>query len=506
MSLGSSLDPATVVAVTTAGSFVAAGGAYLAASRRPAPPTWAERHARGGRIPEFPALRIFEYVLVALLAGYAFFDRAFAWIHVPGTPLFLSEMALAFGLFAVLGTHPRLGEAARRSAAFRALAAYMIWGAGLLAVSLPRWGLDAVRDSVLWYYGAVAIYVVVLVRSRPDRIRRWLRWFGLAIPALLVWGPIAVVLDAVYDDRVPLVPDSEIPIVAHRTGNVLVLTGMAVAFLWLVDHTGVLYDRRQRNFLTALATAAVIFSAMRNRGGFVAVVIGLVVVLFFLRRRRSELTVVMVGAAVLLLTVGLLSDVRLALFGDREVSVEQLVANLESVVDPDSGGKRQSSTTKWRLEIWERVFEDVTTEFPIAGFGPGPDLGERYGITTDENVPLRNPHNSHVHILARMGYVGIALWAILWVAWIREMLGLRRRLARRGRRTEAAAAVWILVSAVAILVNAVFDPTLEGPQVGWWLWSLFGLGVAMTLLERRGVLPDLHLGRRPRRFETPVAP
>ena len=47
MSLGSSLDPATVVAVTTAGSFVAAGGAYLAASRRPAPPTWAERHARG---------------------------------------------------------------------------------------------------------------------------------------------------------------------------------------------------------------------------------------------------------------------------------------------------------------------------------------------------------------------------------------------------------------------------------------------------------------------------
>jgi hypothetical protein len=206
----------------------------------------------------------------------------------------------------------------------------------------------------------------------------------------------------------------------------------------------------------------------------------------------------MVGVAVLLLTVGIISNLRFSLVDEREVSVDQLMKNLVSVVDRSAGGRRQATTTEWRLDLWGKVLDDVATDRPIAGFGPGPDLGERYGIVTDEDVPLRNPHNSHVGILARMGFAGVALWAMVWIAWTVELLLLRGRLLARARIGEAGIVEWLLVSAAAILVNAIFDPSLEGPQVAWWLWALLGFGVAMDVLEQWGLLARFTLRRQSR--------
>ena len=57
---------------------------------------------------------------------------------------------------------------------------------------------------------------------------------------------------------------------------------------------------------------------------------------------------------------------------------------------------------------------------------------------------------------------------------------------------------WLIISVVAILVNAIFDPTLEGPQVGWWLWGFLGFGIGMSVLERWNRLPGLNLGAKTR--------
>jgi len=51
--------------------------------------------------------RAFELGLLLLLAGYLLFDRAFAWLHVPGTPLFIGELVLMSGLLALATTRIR---------------------------------------------------------------------------------------------------------------------------------------------------------------------------------------------------------------------------------------------------------------------------------------------------------------------------------------------------------------------------------------------------------------
>jgi hypothetical protein len=93
-----------------------------------------------------------------------------------------------------------------------------------------------------------------------------------------------------------------------------------------------------------------------------------------------------------------------------------------------------------------------------------------------------------------MGFVGTALWAVFWMTWFAEMVDLRRRLNLSGRVREAGVAGWLILTASAILVNAIFDPALEGPQVAWWMWGFVGFGIALSVLERWNQLPVIDLG------------
>lgn len=492
-------ESSALVAVVVVAMFLAAGVAGIRAYRRPyvlpsRPASIGANLELESPVPESRTVRLLERALLFALGGYLFFDRAFAWLHVPGLPLFVGEMVIALGVLAMLSTNMRLGGVIHRSGAFKALLAYMAWGALLLLGRITIYGQDAIRDAALWYYGIVAVFVVVLLNSRPARIGSWVRLFGKAVPFFLIWFPIATIVDAMFDEALPVVPDSTVPISAHRTGNMAVMAAAGLGFLWLVDRDNEMYSERQRVGLTVLATIVLLFAGMKNRGGFVAAAVALAIAAIFMRRKRSEISMVMVGAVVVLLTIGLLGNVRIALFSDgREVSVEQLLNNLTSVIDQDAGGSRQTSTTAWRLQIWADVLRDVTTEFPLTGYGPGPNLGEIYEIEGVGAEPLRNPHNSHVGVLARSGFIGVGLWAMMFVIWSVELLLARSRMLVRGHRFEAGIVVWLIVSVAAILVNAIFDPTLEGPQVAWWLWTIFGFGVSLVVLDRAGRLPAISL-------------
>lgn len=482
-----------LIAILTVGAFV---GAFMVArnlQRRPgekvvsgtynAPLIESGILTEIDETPREPAMvRAFEWTLLIVLMSYAFFDRGFAWFHVPGTPLFVGELTLAFGAATMMMHTAPVMRAIRRSPAMRILLVFMAWGLGLLVLLGSQYGVDAIRDSVLWYYGAVSIFVVYLLVSNPRRIRGWMTAFSKVIPWLLGWLFIAITLDSLLGSGPPFAPDSQVSIFSHSAGNSGVIAAICLVFIWLVDRDGRFYTPTMRLGLTATAGALLLFVALKNRGGFVAGAIGVVLILVFLNRHRLDLVVILVGIATLLASVALVSQVSVALFGAREISAEQFFENITSIVSPSSGGHRQTSTTEWRLELWSRVLADVNSEFPITGYGPGPDLGKIYNVTTNVDVPLRNPHNSHVGVIARLGWVGFGLWVVLWSVWALLLLDLRAKLARLGRHAEAGLVALPMIGAAMILVNAFFDPSIEGPQVGFWLWFLFGLGAALQLI------------------------
>ena len=433
-------------------------------------------------VPEPTAVRVFEIALIGVLLGYIFFDRGFAWFHIPGTPLFVGEITLFLGAVAVFSHPTPILQAIRRSPSLKVLIAFMTWGLVLLAVLGIPFGIDAIRDSVLWLYGAVAVFTVFLVVSDPGRIRRWTTGFARIVPWLVGWLFVAVILDSVAGSGPIFVPDSRVSLFSHGAGNAAVVAAICLAFIWLVDRDGRFFTPTTRMALTAALGALVLFASLKNRGGFVAATIGVILVLVWMQRGRFDLTMVLVGTGAVLASLALVSQFSVALFGAREVSVEQFTENITSIISPSSGGHRQTSTTEWRLELWRNVLGDVNSEFPITGYGPGPDLGAIYNVTTNPDVPLRNPHNSHVGIVARMGWVGFGMWIIMWGVWALLLLDLRSRLAQRGRFPEAGLVAVPVIGAAMILVNAFFDPSIEGPQVGFPLWFLFGLGAVLQLV------------------------
>lgn len=422
-----------------------------------------------------------EKALLFVLVGYAILDRGFAWFHVPGTPLFLGEIVLALAALAMMSTRAPMLAAFKLSPALKVLAVWMAWGAVFLILQMPTYGLDAIRDSAIWYYGSVAAIALFLMLSDPSRFGTWAALYLKFIPFLLLWFPIAVAGDTILGAGAPYVPDSSVPLFTHRFGNIAVHSAMALGFIWLVDRNWGRLSSTQRITYSSMAVLGIGLAGFQNRGGFISASIGIIVMLMFMRQRKAELVLAVGTVAVILATAAVITDVSIPISNKREISAAQFIDNLGSVVDPDSAESRQQKTTQWRLELWTAVLDDVVTQHPISGFGPGPDLGERYGVEGGGEVKLRNPHNSHLGVMARMGLVGFAIWALLWITWAFQLLLLRSHLMRRGRIVEGNLAAWIVVSALMMLVNSVFDPTLEGPQVAFWLWTIFGIGVAMPI-------------------------
>jgi hypothetical protein len=423
-------------------------------------------------------------VLGVLLAGFMFGDRGFAYLHVPGTPLFVGEIALAIITVYLICFYP-ITNPDLRSPVRLALGVFLVFSAFRTLPYLGEHGFDALRDASQWYYGLLAFFVADFVRRRG--IRPIVGWFGKLVPWFVAWAPVSLVLGQMLTQ--PLVPDSDVPIWAHRGSNTSVLITGVLGFMWMLDEKDTGITQRQRGILTAVSGVFLVVAGIQNRGGLIAAIAGLALIYWFARSGQRHFVGVISTVVIIVGLIFAVADIRVSFFSNsREISAEQLVENLVSVVNPDAVATSGDlvGNSSWRMDLWSAVFRDVNFNAPFLGRGYGVSLGELYGFEGAGETELRNAHNSHMTIFARSGYLGVGLWFAMWAIWYILMIRSRRALAARGLRVEAGVAVVAMAVALAVLVNAVFDPSIEGPPVSAWIWSIFGLGLGLMTLSRPG--------------------
>jgi hypothetical protein len=429
-------------------------------------------------VPGEPTMRRIGRFLPLPLAGYALFDRGFAYVHLPGIPVYMGELLLVAGLVALAVGTPSVRRAVRRRPPAAIVACFGLWGLIRTVPFAGRFGLDAIRDAALWYYSLFAIVVAALVTALPDLPEEWAKRYERFLPWLLVWSPLAIVCGERFTQL--LVPNSDVPVFSHKPGNIAVHAAMALAFLWLVPHPG--ERQRRRLFLTMLATLVIGITATQSRAGLVSAC-AVLAIAWLLSRYGVRMVLYMVGTVALTLVFAWSIDLKMTT-DRREISVGQLVQNIGSL----SGDKSSDlgTTVKWRDDLWNSVLDRTSEEKKLpAGWGFGPNLAEELGFEGDAAQPLRSPHNSHIDVLARMGVVGAGLWIALWLSWFTLLVRTRRRMPglrnlRRGLIDVCMAGV------VGMLVNAYFDPSLESPQVALWLWTLVGLGIGLAMARDDG--------------------
>jgi hypothetical protein len=427
-------------------------------------------------------LVLYGWLVGPLLAGYLLFDKAFAYIHLPGTPLYVGEGVLLVGALGTLAATGYLRVSIRDDPILALLAAFFLWGFIRFLPGLRVYGIYAVRDFALVYYCLFAFLIAAALARSPDILERLIVNLNRFVPWLLLWLPFAVILSrtAVKGANVPF---TAIPITTHKGGDLAIAALLALGSLWLFPSGR---SARSRGLWSIIALIAFALVGTQSRGGLLSVFAGLAVGLAFFRD-RMRLIVPAVGATILVVGIGALASPQIpgtAASQGRAFSISQLFANVASIGGAQETGNL-NGTVQGRFVLWsETLNKQVSDDRLPYGYGFGPNLAYLAGGVAQSGAlnsdPLRSPHNTYLDVLARMGVIGLSLWIALWVGWYWRLVRGCRRLAQRGLYVRRRVTVLCLMVVTATLVACLFDPTIEGAQAAVLMWTAFGIGLVMT--------------------------
>jgi hypothetical protein len=428
-------------------------------------------------------------LLFCTLAGYALLGKGFAYLGIG--PLFIGEIALGLGLCVVLRSGCRLAMLATVPSLLVAILFTLVMTQAVAFV--PAYGIDAIRDSVILLYTLFAFIVIALILEKPGRLQWTLRAYGRFAWLYGMIGGVVYTLSVYFAynlyDRGLYLPGTNIEMPFVRAGEAASHVGGVAVFMLL--------GFRRVPLPWVLLLFVNIVMLVPNRGAMLSCVIplGLAAVLGGQMRRVTPF--LLLGGVLLAFTYAI--ELEIPGPEGRSIGAAQILANFESILDTSDAANLDATKT-WRLRWWQAI-GNYTFDGPYfwTGKGYGISLAEADGFADHvKGQPmLRSPHNIYMTVLARSGVPGLALWVLVQVAWFTALMNAHIVARRRGETQWANLFLWVACYGLAILIDASFDVALEGPMLGIWFWSLFGFGIASTMVYRAcmgtgGVVPLLH--------------
>jgi O-antigen ligase len=151
---------------------------------------------------------------------------------------------------------------------------------------------------------------------------------------------------------------------------------------------------------------------------------------------------------------------------------------LFDLVDPNARMSHDVDRSGWYQEVWGRIQSSASNTIIGEGFGQALITFE-----TEEGIPVRQPHNSSLTVLARLGFVGLA-------AWLLFILLVCTRYVRYIRNANASAQisslmVWLLCAFVVALLQASVQPSLEFSSGACPFYFLAGIGLGIIRWRKR---------------------
>jgi hypothetical protein len=413
-------------------------------------------------------------ILCLTLLGYALFDRGWAYAGFP--PVYVGELVLLGGVVWLVRFGNLSGTLDVAPVAF--VLALMAWSLLRTCPYVSTYGIDALRDAVLWGYSAFAIIVFLYLRADPRRLVLLLRWYRLFARIFLIAIPLVWLVRWTLGDSLPHWPWApEVSLVEAKAGQVNVHLAGILAF-WVAG-LGAASDL----WVLLLAFYVPVMAAY-ERSGLLAFLAASAVCLLHRRNRHfwSRLVAVWVFGFLMLFV----TDARFVIPGrGREVSFRSFVATFASIASETDTGDLDA-TKQWRLDWWNDIIHyTVFGDYFWTGKGFGINLADddNYQGTSWEGR-LRSPHNSHLTVLARAGVPGFILWALVHLTWAWSVFRAYLSSRARGLSRWSGLFLFLLAYWLAFVVNASFDVFLEGPMAGIWCWTIYGVGLGAVWIYR----------------------
>jgi hypothetical protein len=423
------------------------------------------------------ARRAFLACLLVLLVGYAFLGRGFA--HTAIGPVFIGEPVVALAVVALL-----VGGRVRIDGLHLLLLGFMLLGLVRTVPYLHTYGIDALRDAVVWGYGLIAVALSNVLTRRS--LETTVRLYAVLIVPFVLFVPLLAAAASTQ------VPGEAVPLLTLKPGDVAVHLGGVAGFALagLTRSAAPLARARELLLLPAWLIAFGIASSY-GRAALAAAsfaVAGAATLKAPFRLTREAAVPAVIGLTVMV-AVALArpsftrDDVR------ASVSLDSIALNALSIV-VETDDERREGTEEFRLRWWGQILAyTLTGDYFLGGKGFGINLADDDGFQLLSDHSLRAPHNSHLTILARMGVPGFVLWVTLQIAFAVSLIAAARRQRTKERGLYLGVMVWLFAYWVAMITNTAFDPYIESPQGGVWFWSVFGMGLAVLRLAREEAAP-----------------
>lgn len=432
--------------------------------------------------------KLFAYTLFTILFGYQIAGKGFAYLGY--NPIFISELTLALGILTLvlMPFSSKIKIANRRwSWVFILIIAFMGWSIYRTIPYVAEYKLDALRDAMLYGYALYAFLIAILIPR--EMVEYFVQLYGKVLPIIVFLGPVIFFLTQYK--ILPKWPGAPVPIINQKSGDMGVHLGGAAAFMLLrLDYFNKRPYRQALIWLMWLMwfVAWGMFGSV-NRGGMVSA-LSAVAIAFLFRPTSGWYRPVLLGVVVLcmLLVTGTYSSLRVSFGGAREISAEQIVNNLASVVGTGNNETGNLENTKeWRMNWWNDIIDyTFYGDYFWTGKGYGINLviaDGTYSAANAEEKGTRSPHNGFMTILSRSGVPGFTLWIVFLVGFLGTLIvnavPIKKRNLTEDEIRLSKIATWLLAYAGAHLVNANVDVFLEGPMGGVWFWSIVGMSLVI---------------------------
>jgi hypothetical protein len=155
------------------------------------------------RLTKLP--QTFMAFLSLVLASYMIGGRGFAYLGF--YPIFVGEIALFFGLFTatvVIFNTNSLSITKMPLKIFQLI--FILLGAAYLIDDIPKYGMLAFRDAVIWGYAFFAVFLFVTIYQNKKILLSIPHRFGSSLPIIVVAIPVVFLIFRLDMDLIPRWP------------------------------------------------------------------------------------------------------------------------------------------------------------------------------------------------------------------------------------------------------------------------------------------------------------
>ncbi len=428
-------------------------------------------------------METWQVITLICLTGYVVLNYGFENLSVPLGPLRVlpvGELLMVAALIvAASSCKGSLLREALKSPPILCILALLLLTVFHLVVDVPDHGLYALRDST-FAFEALFLLLGILWTAQERNIALLAKWLMFLFIVTAIYSYTFPWAERLQAWSLISGPFHSVPLVGNYQTVAIYLLSGALFCIWVAPSL-VSWPHWVLRALAIIQLAGL--GILQSRAMYTGIAL-IFVILFLLRQRKrisQFLSTLAWAFGLLVVTILVLSAIGWKVQGRLgPMNLSSLTREVESIWPSSAESAElghESDRRAWYGEVWNKVGPSPSRL--VAGVGFGDPLID---FLSDTGQPIRQPHNSSLNVLGRLGFLGLSIWLLFLSLVVRRLWNAAHE-ARMIAGVSCPLHLWLLAFAVLGLLDSLVQPYFEFSHSSVPFFFLVGVALGTDLRE-----------------------